>query len=640
MSPLLRFAPVLALLLASPVTARTLYVSATAGDDLAAGDEANPFATLQRCIDEWNDVDQVTCLGAGVFHEELVIDAGGPSADERNQLLPWDTDADGDVFDETFVLDGEMTRNIGIDILNGTHNGEIGHLTVRNYIDDLGCGGDETMHHVQFLCWGGCNDWWIHDCAFEDLGPECGARGDYISIQPRGAVRLVVERCSFDRIGGFVMRYYAGDDMVFRDNEVNIVSTGVKLWDTQPSIDGYGLSGYLFEGNVFTCDGNGRNPNMEGDCYSQTAISFADDVSDTIVRDNVFIDCLVDIHFATDETFGAVPQSGFLIERNHSIKTSNICNPWSGSFVAINDCTGPSRNTGEQMTITDVTIRNNLIEHVDGGIRQNAISLRSGNPEPFVNDYVIEHNTFRGHHEGIRIDNCDLEYRLNGVTIRNNLFAGIQQRYYSIWSGDPPTDWISDGNVFEPGAIFNWIETLSLEDWRAQTGQDLLSTACVPTFADARGFALDPSDTCAVDAGLPGSGPVEDAHLELRPRGAAPDAGADELWPDYLLDLRVRKTDRAPVLSLAGPPADLPAVRFHRGQLTGLRGGYDHQSPFGAAPALPECRSDPGDTVTDEGSGDQSWYYLAQSVVGRRPGAFRPASDGGSRPDLGETGCP
>ncbi len=98
---------------------RDLYVSEVSGDDANAGNQSESFLTLQRCVDEWDDVQQTACHGAGMFHEELLVTDGGPSVAERNRLIAWDTDEDGDRTDETFVLDGEGTRNIGIEVANG-----------------------------------------------------------------------------------------------------------------------------------------------------------------------------------------------------------------------------------------------------------------------------------------------------------------------------------------------------------------------------------------------------------------------------------------------------------------------------------------------------------------------------------------
>ncbi len=627
--------PILALLLLafSPLlgSARELYVSAVSGDDANAGTQSEPFLTLQRCVDEWDDVEQVACNGAGVFNEELLITDGGPNAAERSRLIAWDTDGDGDRADESFILDGEGTRNIGIEVANGTHYVEVAWLTIRNYEPDGGCGDDGQLHHIRFGCYGGCRDWWIHDNRFEDLGVDCNGMGSYISIHPRGVPDLLLEHNVFDNIGGFIMRYFAGNGITIRDNTFNIDTFGIKPWDVQPGLDGPGIEDLTFENNLFVCDGNGTNAPGDSTCRSQAPIALADDCRNVTIRDNRFIDCPTAIHIATNKSFGQVPQEHIMIEGNESTITSNVCNPWSGSMISLDDCSDISSVNGAQLFVRDMTIRNNVAHRISGGIRQNAIRLASGHPFAFANDIVIENNTFRGYHEGIRVEGCgSFPFQLNGVTLRNNVFAEIVERHYSIWSGAAPTNWISDDNSFDPDGIFNWNATWSLDDWQSSTGEDGSSNSCETAFTGATGPALDPADTCALDSGVANPAVIQDFEGQTRPYGASWDRGADESWPVFPVDLRIDRAGGVPRLILQNPPPELPAIRYYRGDLDQIAADYSHASPFSGEPADPECAASPGATITDP-DGPGNAYYLAVALIGSFEGDFGVGAGGDER---------
>src|SRR3989338_11025359 len=129
----------LVVLSAGSVQAADYYISPN-GSDINPGTTAQPFQTLQHCISLWDNTTQISCRGEGIFHEALTITKGGPNPTQRNQLIAWDTDNDGNLSDETFVLDGGGTRNIGItvDYSNSPDNVEISYMVIQNYEPDGG----------------------------------------------------------------------------------------------------------------------------------------------------------------------------------------------------------------------------------------------------------------------------------------------------------------------------------------------------------------------------------------------------------------------------------------------------------------------------------------------------------------------
>jgi len=432
----------------------TYYVS-PGGDDGNPGTSSAPFATLQRCVDLWNGVDWIACRGAGVFDETVSVAAGGPDPARRNQLVAWDTDGDGDLADETFVLDGHGARSLGI-VTAGSRPShvEVAYLTVQNLAPPTDCHTATDAQPTQFIrfdtnCYGGgCQHWWIHHNTFRNLAPGCGwdTEGSaHIAIQPKGAHHLLLEDNTFENVGGYLMRYFhQAYGVTIRNNRFEVVSAGIKIW-------GQDVSDYAITGNRFLCDGSGANPE-DGRCIAQFALALSNDTQNAHVADNYFENCRLSIGIGTDEDGGYRPNERHVIERNLIVNEPLPVCGMDTIGIRINDCQGPSKLSGEPLMVRDVAIHNNVILHNDPGkSNTQGITLRSGHPYPFENNLHIANNTVRGHRAALRVEECPAyAYPIHGVTLENNLLEpqDYQYDFGGKWKQTEPREFSSDHNVF------------------------------------------------------------------------------------------------------------------------------------------------------------------------------------------------
>ena len=554
------------------ITTVEYYVSDT-GDDANSGTETAPFRTVQKCVDQFDDVRQVICNCEGTFNEEIDVSAaGGPSPEKRSKIIAWDTDGDGDRTDETFVIDGEGIRNQAIisDFGGFPDNIELGWITFRNYDPDGGCNSvdDGELHFIKLRCWGGgCADWWIHDNVFEKLGKECNVGSHYIAIQPSDTPRLVVENNRFDSIGGFIMRYVGGTGIVFRNNYVKVHLTGIKAWDDPDSIQ--------IVGNIFECDGNGINAPDDTRCGGQNAINLSNNVTGSQIKDNIFLDCVTAINIGTDNRAGLKNNGPHLIEGNRIYQSGRICRPYIAA-IQLDDCSDTTIR-GDSIHVFDVTIRNNVIAWTDTATSSlgTALKLTAGHPFPFRNNVRFLNNTVHGFRQGVLMDICYLgglpaEFQLKGVTIRNNIFSEINDELFTLgrnigtWPDSSlALEWDSDYNLFSGRDRINWGSIrYTLEEWQNARGHDLHSRFASPEFvADINSsqplFELAADDTLAQNRGGGLADVREDFSGSFRPMGGAWDIGAHELPGKRIFFAHATAGDDANLGSIDQPFASL-----------------------------------------------------------------------------------
>lgn len=527
-----------ALDIAEPGSAIVYYVDAENGDNANPGTEEAPFRTLQHCVDIWDGANRYGCYGKGVFSEELLVRHGGPSPAQRNQLLPWDTDGDSDLTDETFVIDGLGQQNMGIgaDFTTKPKNVEVGYLTLRNFEPDGGCGDDGQLIAVHMKCSGGegCANWWFHHNTISDMGASCNAASHYIAFQPSNMPNLIFEHNTLTRIGGFMMRYFAGDNITIRNNTFDIHATGIKAWgDYQDSLK--------VIDNHFICDGNGYNaPADEAQkCGGQTAVNFANNIQNGLISGNTFENCVLPIKIGTDERAGKRKNAHHIVENNFIRQTDEICTLYNNA-LSIDDSSVPA-DDGTLLLVEDVIFRNNTVVYesdIPNMSQGAAVILRAGHPFAFANNIRFYNNTFHGYRWGIMAatalgNSTPFSYQLNGVDIQNNIFSNIHQQQihtadYERWDLPPPTNWTMNYNAYSGEDAFWWDrEERTLAEWQA-LGQDANSAFCSPAFTTDGTYRLDTSDTCAVNAGTLLAEVPLDRDGEERPAGSAADIGSDE----------------------------------------------------------------------------------------------------------------
>ncbi len=471
--------------------------------------------------------------------------AGGPSPTQRSKIIAWDTDGDGSRSDETFIIDGQGTRNQALVAIlpNRPDNIEIAWATFRNYDPDGGCNSasDGDLHFILLKCWnsGGCADWWIHDNVFEKLGKDCGVEQDYIAIQPSNAPNLIVENNRFDSIGGFIMRYVGGTGIKFRNNHVMIVGTGIKAWDNPDSIE--------IVGNVFECDGNGHNRLGHTTCGGQHAVHLSNNVTVSQIKDNIFLDCNTAISLATSSRAGTKSNGPHLIEGNRIYQTTNVCQRYVPA-IQIDDCSDVTL-TGDSVRVYDVTIKNNVLAWTDT-TRENlgaAIKMSAGHPFPFENNIKIYNNTVSGFGRGVQMDVCYLsgepfQWQLKKVALYNNVFDGITTEFITlardiaVWpDSGRDLNWVSDNNVFSGRDRITWGGTAyTVSGWQSAFGHDVHSPTMRPQFvADSNPaqplFLLHPADSVAQNKGTELPDVLIDFAGLTRPMGNDWDIGAHEV---------------------------------------------------------------------------------------------------------------
>lgn len=525
--------------IAEPGSALVYYVDALNGNNANPGTAQAPFRTLQHCVDVWDGQNRYGCYGKGVFSEELLIRHGGPSPAQRNQLLPWDTDGDGDLTDETFVIDGLGQQNMGIiaDFTTKPKNVEVGYLTLRNFEPDGGCGDDGQLIAVHVKCSGGegCANWWFHHNTISDMGASCNAASHYIAFQPSNMPNLLFEHNTLTRIGGFMMRYFAGDNITIRNNTFDIHATGIKAWgDHQDSLK--------VIDNQFTCDGNGYNAPADETlkCGGQTAVNFANNIQHGIIGGNTFENCVLPIKLGTDERAGKRKNAHHIVENNFIRQTDQICTLYNNA-LSIDDSSEPAPD-GIPLLVEDVIFRNNTIVYesdIPNLSQGAAVVLRAGHPFAFTNNIRFYNNTFHGYRWGIMAatglgNSTPYPYQLSGVDIQNNIFSNIHQQQihtadYERWNLPPPANWTMNYNAYSGADALWWDrQEHTLAEWQA-LGQDTASSFCNPVFTTDGTFRLDASDTCALNGGtLLAEVPV-DRDGDTRPAGGASDIGSDEV---------------------------------------------------------------------------------------------------------------
>ncbi len=433
MKPVYYHTLLLLLVLSGPVLRaqqQTLYVSSSKGSDNNPGTEELPLKTIQACVDQWNGSGQFTCKCEGVFTETVSILKGGPSARQRNILTAWDTDKDGDLEDETFTIDGQRSRNIGIEtgVSAGgkASNVEVSHVRIVNLEPPGGCGDKSALSFVSIRCPGGgsangCLNWWIHHCSFDSLGMECNAGSGYIALQPSNAYNLLVEQNRISHFGGFLMRYFdSSKNVSFLNNTVYMNAAGLKAWGRE-------VDHLRIEGNYFECDGNGYNdPKDSGKCANSTAVNFSNDIQHGLIKNNHFKDCLTAIALGSNAPFGSRDNAHHIIEGNYIEMSSKVCNLYSSAIKIDDDPERVSDLTGDSLEVRDVTFRNNFIIYRGPGFQGPAFLLKSGHDHRFSNDIKIYNNTISGFRNGIQIAEFNKKYKLNGITIYNNMVDRVE----------------------------------------------------------------------------------------------------------------------------------------------------------------------------------------------------------------------
>ncbi len=511
---------------------RIHFVDAVSGDNTNFGTKSKPFRSVQTALNQWDGTNQFELRAAGTFSEELTLAHGGPNADSMNLIAPWDTDNDGQINDETFVLDGGGLLAVALRTDSATSPDfvKINGVAFQNYAPSHCDSGTES----RFLRLKGTQadplvGWHVVGNSFDGLAKDCDPDGRQSSIYTRWVEDLVVEQNSFDSIGGFVLNSVRSQNIEFTENDVRLVGFGVKA--------GNGVDSITIAENVFVGDGNGANGVGGSECRREWSVELVNGVQYGLVSDNVFYGSSGGVLLKTNEN-GSRKNAHHVIEKNRVYLNDGACNPRRpGIFISdVSDVA----DGGDSIWVEDVLIRNNLL--VFDGERDSsgaAIKLRSGHPYTYSNDIRVYNNTIVGFDQGMKVvgGKDDLgdaySHQLRDVSVKNNLFSDIgdaQLKFEnSVFGTSLPLGWESDYNVYGGVDRFRWKGGKALSKWQSKSGQDANSMLCDAEFASGDSiYHLSNTDVCAVESGTILPEVLEDIDGDSRPNGLLYDAGADE----------------------------------------------------------------------------------------------------------------
>ncbi len=568
-----------------------LYVDADAGSDVTGdGRPQNPYRTIQHA---WNVADgpgdgaeDILCFrGTATTEQSITPGVGGVAgtytvarsgSQARDWLFPlhptmlvgWDGDADGAYppfdTDDTAVLDGTGDGVAGglaqvFRLHPGADYLEIAHLEVRNYgryAPDSSSGfvahgprGD-GLDHVYY------HDVEVYGLSMERLKDD--GRKFAISLFNSGLHWANFTNLLFEDDGGWFARG-SGPDGGPDEGPIrwqNITRTrhgcdyavcgtgagwpGFKIW-------GY-ISGLEILDSVWDANVDDWQPRPGGG-HGAPFLVIAQCSQDWTVRNNEIIDSSVAMRIQPASrgychNQDARPIDGVVFDRNlvHNTYPEWGFGNYGVRFARSNHRIGEGDAAGE--TVGSVTVTNNFLSTI--GVPWDAcVWVLAGNDaEPPPGEIVIANNTCVG---GIRrwgaisIGNVDggrhYNFMQQNLLIQNNIVIGAGAGERNVHVTYAPSGLRMDFNVFDPVATFQWADgaLTDLSGWRARSGADRASFACLPSFAGgAEGdFHLRPTDGCARDRGriLPALLHF-DVDGEPRPKGLTWDVGADQISRD------------------------------------------------------------------------------------------------------------
>ncbi len=509
-----------------------IYVDATSGSDVTGdGSAANPYQTIQHALDAadgpGDGAEDIICI-SGVFSEELNLTvAGVPGSYTRDgfdfptnptMIVGWDKDGDGEYppydTDDVAVLDGLTVLSHAVTNPSNRSYVEVAHLTIRDY-QDVDSGGAFRM-----AVSGGqpVNYFYVHDVEMIRINKGMADASGVIvfSFWGRVGTDIAIVNNLVNEYGSYFARGSPGSAWPsgrFRFQNNTIVmhgssapngTIGWKLWGP--------FNGCEILYNLVDCNPDAWNPSNVVGIIGANLCS-----QDWLIRGNVFRDPK---HFITIKPFESAafcasrPVTNVVIDGNLFEVTSTYYRDNFGHQQP----TGIQIQSGPTMaaTVADVTISNNMFAAAPGLSFRYGVECYAGNDEgPQPGTVTIVGNTFTaartntGFSSGtIVIDDDGRAFPQQNFVFRNNIIASTLggNGDDNIGVSYAPTNFLANGNVFDPTGSFRWNNVIlpDLTAWQAATGRDDLSIADVPMFLDEANLDvhLHPTDTVAIGTGV------------------------------------------------------------------------------------------------------------------------------------------
>jgi len=513
------------------------YVDSVSGtDNGSCGASSSPCMTISYTIDNRVDgpgtgQEDIVCI-QGTFTENIdnlksgiagfyTINATGSQAtnfqypDNPFMIVGWDTDNDGSYppfdTDETAVIDGSSVGSTAA-FSNGTNSDsywELAHFTVQDFANRgfMSPGRSSTpvshiySHDIELLrmvkgkqvnpggqfraynLFTGQLDWFANvNMKFTDQG------GLFARGEPTVATNWRWQNMTVLFSG------LAGNDVM-----------GFKLWGL--------LTGVEVLDSIWDAQPDLWNP--DAGSPGSSAVAAAQCSQDWVIRNNEFIDFTFGILLQPFASGACTSRgmTGTIIDQN---RIGNTYDPWSGGPAGILILHGG--NAGN--TVEDVTITNNFIWDTTANTYETCIETRAGSDTgPNPGTITIAGNTCFG-------DFADAAFELDSRTsfpkqdyvFKNNIIAGAPNGR-NVKTDYVVTNWVADGNVFDPDAS----ESSSLTYGS--------SVSCAPIFVNSAigDFHLTAADSCAINSGIDITAiTTKDLDGETR-SSTSPDSGADEV---------------------------------------------------------------------------------------------------------------
>ena len=555
-----------------------IYIDCEAGQDAAGcGSPDNPCATVQYAWRKIGDgagdgAEDILCFRnvcreenihpqeGGLPKTKTVAASGHQETDweypsDPAMLVGWDSDGDGRYppydGDDIAVLDGSEGLSRAFRLGDDNSYLELAHFTVRDYgrytsRDDSGwikVERDGTrLSHV-----------YVHDQELIAINMD-RASGREISTVHLSTDTLRLHWLEFSNLmvrdngGAFALGAAPGEPPAsgpFRWQHITRSAHSCSVDDCQ---DGANTFDFAFSGYVSGVEvldsawyANVENwrPRATGGISGAAFATIAQFNQDWLLRNNYIVDHkngLIVRGAAAREYDARAPRpvDNIVFDRNIFWNTFE---PWKFGDVGVDVRGGDPLHE----LVGSVTVSNNMLTSTTPW--DACIEVRAGNDErPLPGAVAVINNTCYGpvdRYAALVVGNPDENqlYQQQNVTLLNNVVHGLEgPEQTNLLATFAPTNWRSDGNVFDESGPFRWGDdfTGKIENFQFLSGGDAQSRFCEPAFVSAaRGdLRLSPLDTCLRDAGVDASEFIS-VDIDDEPRGQGPawDAGADELPP-------------------------------------------------------------------------------------------------------------
>lgn len=526
------------------------YVDSSAGaDNASCGGPQNPCRTIQFVLNGSNTsfpqrsdgpgdgAEDIVCI-KGVFNlsSPLVPKQSGIAQQYTTSsfqfpknpvmIVGWDADNDGSYppfdSDDVAILDGQSVSKYAINNSSAKSYIELAHFEARNFGD-----GNSNSGFFEIAPGSGAvSHIFVHDLEVDSVNRQAPLLSSNITFDMFGGPEtwVAIINNNLTNIGAYFMRgsgngqnhvriafnsikYNGCPGNVCSNPEWQSAVVGVKMFD---EIDNTEVLFNIFDSNApqWNPAAGGANNGIHPDTCSQG----------WTIRGNEIINfkSAVIIQGTASSSFCQTRNLDDVIIDQNIIRVNYV--PFAFGDNGIRTTSGSSVTN----TVEDLTITNNFLFSSVGWEACIWIQNTAPGTGTYPGQTIIAGNTCVNdinRHAALVIGNpegTENSARQNNFIVRNNIFVqfnGSNEKStpVNIWTHYAPTNWQSDGNIFEPaGRGFAWNQDvsnpspISISSWRSASGGDSVSKECTPEFVSKSDGDLHllSTDTCANSGGV------------------------------------------------------------------------------------------------------------------------------------------